>query len=76
MKAELQKKADGFSMRKLMRRLTRDQRGDVLPKVLLTVIALGGIIALGKVITTAMDKLNSNVTEVGKANNDVMKSGK
>lgn len=40
-----------------LRRFHRNERGDVLPKVFLTIIALAGIVALGTIVTKAMSSL-------------------
>lgn len=46
-----------------LRRFHRNERGDVLPKVFLTIIALAGVIALGTIVTKAMSSLGDQTTE-------------
>jgi hypothetical protein len=46
-----------------LRRFHRNERGDVLPKVFLTIIALAGIVALGTIVTSAMGKLDGQTTK-------------
>lgn len=51
-----------------LRRFHRNRRGDVLPKVLLTIIALGGVIALASIVQAAMSSLktaNEAATKTG-----------
>ncbi len=47
------------SIMSLARKMNRDERGSVIEKVLLTVIALGGIIALAAVVNSTAGKIKT-----------------